>query len=238
MKLPIAGNPSQTTLDRKFSVHSIFLTLQGEGRWAGQRSVFVRFSGCNVWNGREPDRDKGAENSLCALICDTEFFGHDLKQRGGLYTHGELLALIDEVWGTDVKESPFVVFTGGEPGLQLTQGLVYDLQNGSRAYVAVETNGSKILPDDIDWVCVSPKPPMPLVAEKIDEIKVLYPLYDPRPYLGKATYGHLLQPVDVGKQSFAGTIRSAENLKKSIAYCKENPQWRLSIQQHKILGLP
>lgn len=222
-------------MSRTYAVRELFLTLQGEGVWTGARAVFVRLTGCNVWSGDPAHRVRDTENGVCAAWCDTEFRGTD-GQGGGRYSASQLVAKIVEAWGArdDVGVRRIVVFTGGEPGLQLTDELVRAVRDaGFRVHV--ETNGSKSLPAEVDWVTLSPKPPMPITLRRVpDEVKVvLAPGIDPAHFVGAAREAHFVQPLDTGDpETRQAAVRAA------IEYVLANPRWRLTLQTHKALGLP
>lgn len=206
-----------------FSVKEAFYTLQGEGAHAGLPAVFVRFAGCNLWTGREEDRASGSGG--CARWCDTDFVGVD-GLNGGRYTAEGLADLVKRLWPGD---RPRVVLTGGEPLLQVTADLVGVLL-ASRCWVAVETNGTRPLPPGIDWVCVSPKAGAPVVLTQADEVKLVWPQdLNPEAIAAAVAAKHYsLQPMD-------GDPTSTE---VTVAYVQANPRWRLSLQLHKLLGLP
>jgi len=205
-----------------YTVHEIFFTLQGEGANTGRPAVFCRFAGCNLWSGREADR----ASAICRF-CDTEFVG--AGPDGGSF--GTADALVDAVvarWPS--SERPFVVCTGGEPLLQVDAGLV-EAFHRRHCEVAIETNGTRVPPPGIDWVCVSPKANAPLVLTSGDELKLVYPQDggEPERYESLAFRHFFLQPMD-------GPVRD-ENTRKAIEYCLRHPRWRLSVQTHKVLGL-
>ena len=207
-----------------YSVKEIYLTIQGEGFHSGKHAVFCRFSGCNLWNGREKDRKKAICN-----FCDTDFVGTD-GINGSKYLNAELLAnKIDKVWDKNINEK-FVVFTGGEPLLQLDKSLV-DLLHKKKFKVAIETNGTILPPKNIDWICVSPKQGADFNLKYGNELKLVYPQKGLEP----KNFKHLdfdyffLQPMD-GKDL-------QRNILQSVSYCIENPLWRLSLQTHKIMGI-
>lgn len=211
-----------------YKIKEIFYTLQGEGLHSGRPAVFCRFSGCNLWTGRELDRSE----AICRF-CDTDFRGTDGEKGGEYRTAGELADRISATW-PDVSvrtQAPFVVCTGGEPLLQLDEGLVGELhERGFR--VAVETNGTKPAPAGLDWVCVSPKAEAELVLRSGNELKLVYPQQDAAPgrFDGLAFDYFFLQPQD-GPDL-------AQNIRACVTYCKIHPRWRLSLQTHKILGIP
>lgn len=211
----------------RYRVKEIFYTLQGEGSWAGRPAVFCRFTGCNLWTGLEADRDRGPS---CSRWCDTGFIGQGPD--GGRYTNADELAdAVANAWaGTGGR--PYVVCTGGEPALQLDQDAVDALH--TRGFeVAIETNGTRPLPAGIDWTCVSPKAGTGLAVTAGNELKLVYPQPGAEPeryqHLG-ATFGRLLlQPLD--------GPNLAANTDAAIKYCLTHPQWSLSVQTHKNIGV-
>lgn len=210
-----------------YSVKEIFYTLQGEGKQVGVPAVFCRLSGCNLWSGRELDR----LTALCRF-CDTDFVGTDGTLGGKYLTATSLADCILSAWPVTDDRHRFVVLTGGEPLLQVDDALVDALH--SRGFrIAVETNGTVKAPDGIDWICVSPKSKAPLVQTHGDELKLVYPQIDLMPDdlpWRELQFDHfLLQPM-------AGPD-AAENIAATVAYCQAHPQWRLSIQMHKTIGL-
>ena len=210
-----------------YAVKEIFYTLQGEGAQAGRAAVFCRFSGCNLWSGREADR----ASAVCKF-CDTEFVGVDGSGGGKFENAGELADAIASAWPEhDGRGKRFVVCTGGEPLLQLDDLLIQALH--ARDFeVAVETNGTMKAPANLDWVCVSPKAGAPFVQRTGDEIKIVFPQQgiEPSGYAGLAFRHFFLQPMD-------GRERAA-NTELAVRYCMDHPQWRLSLQTHKIVGIP
>ena len=207
-----------------YSVKEIYLTIQGEGFHTGKHAVFCRFSGCNLWTGLEKDRKKAICN-----FCDTDFVGTD-GINGSKYPNAEQLANeIDKVWDKDINEK-FVVFTGGEPLLQLDKPLV-DLLHKKKFKVAIETNGTILPPENIDWICVSPKKGADFNLKYGNELKLVYPQKGLEPKNFKhLNFDHFfLQPMD-GKDL-------QRNILQSVSYCIENPLWRLSLQTHKIMGI-
>jgi 7-carboxy-7-deazaguanine synthase (Cx14CxxC type) len=206
-----------------YAVKEIFLTLQGEGMQAGRRAVFLRLSGCNLWTGREQDR----ATAQCTF-CDTDFVGMD-GENGGRYEAAALAAKVDSLWGKG--DLPLVVITGGEPMLQLEAALI-DALHARGFEIAVETNGTLPAPDGIDWICVSPKAGTEVVQRFGDELKLVWPQpgVDPRQLLGWDFRHFLIQPMDCAD---AGAARQA-----AIDYVLGHPEWRLSLQTHKLLGLP
>jgi len=214
-----------------YSVKEIFYTLQGEGAQAGRAAVFCRFAGCNLWSGREVDRVK----AVCKF-CDTDFVGTDGTGGGKFETAEGLAAAIDGVWTgdnawTNRSDRKFVVMTGGEPLLQLDSDLLTAIK--ARGFqVAVETNGTIAAPLGIDWICVSPKAGTQLVQTSGQELKLVYPQAEAKPNAFEhLRFEHLfLQPMD-------GPDRD-HNTQLAISYCLENPRWRVSLQTHKLMGIP
>jgi 7-carboxy-7-deazaguanine synthase (Cx14CxxC type) len=210
-----------------YAVKEIFYTLQGEGAQAGRAAVFCRFAGCNLWSGREADR----ATAVCKF-CDTDFFGVD-GTGGGRFESAELVAeAVAEKWPMDARAGKrFVVCTGGEPLLQL-DGLLIEALHARGFEIAVETNGTVAAPDGLDWICVSPKAGAALVQRSGDELKLVYPQAEaaPEKFEGLRFRNFFLQPMD-------GPSRAA-NTELALKYCLDHPQWRLSLQTHKILGIP
>ncbi|HLL28723.1 MAG TPA: 7-carboxy-7-deazaguanine synthase [Xanthobacteraceae bacterium] len=206
-----------------YAVKEIFLTLQGEGAQTGRRAVFCRFAGCNLWSGREEDRAA----AVCKF-CDTEFVGTD-GTKGGKYTAADLARTIEQEWGED-RHHRFVVLTGGEPLLQVDEQLVAAL-HAVGFEIAVETNGTVEPPEGLDWVCVSPKAGAEIVVQAGNELKLVFPQQGaaPEDFADLAFEHFSLQPMD-GPDV-------AENTKRALAYCLAHPQWRLSLQTHKALGI-
>ena len=210
-----------------YAVKEIFYTLQGEGANAGRPAVFCRFAGCNLWTGREEDRAE----AVCRF-CDTEFVGTDGPGGGKFASPGALARAVAAEWpGGDPAARPLVVCTGGEPLLQLDPPLIEALHDAGFE-VAVETNGTVVPPPGIDWLCVSPKAEAPLRVTSGDELKLVYPQADAEPerYAGLGFRHFFLQPMD-------GPAREA-NTRAALAYCLAHPRWRLSLQTHKLLGIP
>jgi 7-carboxy-7-deazaguanine synthase (Cx14CxxC type) len=207
-----------------YSVKEIFYTLQGEGLRAGRPSVFCRFAGCNLWTGREEDR-----NSAICKFCDTDFFGTD-GTLGGKFSSAQKLAnLISKQWPEN-KKNKYVVLTGGEPLLQVDKALI-DALHDFEFEIAVETNGTITSPPGIDWLCVSPKSGAGWIQRSGQELKLVYPQAGllPEDIDPSGFENYLLQPMD-------GLMRE-KNTVKAIEYCQENPLWRLSVQTHKILQI-
>jgi 7-carboxy-7-deazaguanine synthase len=208
-----------------YMVKEIFKTLQGEGAQAGRAAVFCRFSGCNLWSGREQDR----AGAVCRF-CDTDFVGTD-GPGGGRFETAEALALaMEQAWASQGPRR-FVVFTGGEPLLQLDPALI-DAIHKFGFEIAVETNGTQAPVDGIDWLCVSPKSGAPLRIRRGHELKLVYPQtgLDPAELLSLRFDHFWLQPMD-------GPDRTA-NTTAAVAYCLSHPPWRLSVQMHKLVGIP
>lgn len=208
-----------------YSVKEMFYTLQGEGGQAGRPAVFCRFSGCNLWSGREQDR----ATAVCDF-CDTDFVGTDGQNGGKFATADELAAAVQALWPDPAQGRPYVVCTGGEPALQLDRPLV-DALHAAGFEIAVETNGTRVLPDGIDWICVSPKAGTELVVTRGQELKLVYPqpLAAPERFAELAFEQFFLQPLD--------GPAARDNQQRCVAYCLQHPQWRLSLQTHKILGI-
>jgi 7-carboxy-7-deazaguanine synthase (Cx14CxxC type) len=209
-----------------YAVKEIFYTLQGEGAQAGRAAVFCRFSGCNLWSGRESDR-----SSATCRFCDTDFVGVD-GPGGGRFESAEALAdAVAEKWPSASAGKRFVVCTGGEPLLQLNAALI-DALHRRQFEIAVETNGTLPAPVGLDWVCVSPKAGSVLVQKTGDELKLVYPQAGAAPEnFGRLAFHHFfLQPMD-------GPSRDA-NTRQAVQYCLDHPMWRLSLQTHKFLGIP
>jgi 7-carboxy-7-deazaguanine synthase (Cx14CxxC type) len=211
-----------------YAVKEIFLTLQGEGVHAGRRAVFVRFAGCNLWSGRERDR----ATAICQF-CDTDFIGMDGDGGGRFDTAAELARAAAETWGGD-RDSRFVVLTGGEPMLQVDQILI-DALHAEGFFIAIESNGTLAVPRSIDWICISPKAQSETVQRSGDELKLVWPQNDSnwQEMEGWAFANLLLQPMDARGDSDA----SQSHLEQAIGFVQAHPKWRLSLQNHKILGL-
>lgn len=207
-----------------YTVKEIFFTIQGEGANTGRAAVFCRFSGCNLWSGREEDRSR----AVCQF-CDTDFVGTG-PDGGRFATADELADAVLRAWRPEDDDTRFVVCTGGEPLLQIDDALIDSLHD--RGFkVAVETNGTRKAPTTIDWICVSPKAGAPVLQRSGDELKLVYPQRDAPPEKFETLdFDHFfLQPMD-GPQVHANT-------QLAIDYCMTHPRWRLSVQTHKILGL-
>ena len=209
-----------------YSIKEIFYTLQGEGTHAGRPAVFCRFSGCNLWTGREEDRSK----AICQF-CDTDFVGTDGEGGGKFKTADALAETINALWPITYTDSKFVVFTGGEPLLQLDTALIASM-HAAGFEIAIETNGTIEVPAGVDWICVSPKMGSVLKVSKGNELKVVIP------QLGQslATY-ETLDFDHFYLQAMDGPLL-ADNLARAIETCKRNPKWKLSLQTHKLLQIP
>ena len=207
-----------------YSVKEIYYTLQGEGHHTGRPAVFLRFAGCNLWNGLEADR----ETAICKF-CDTDFFGLD-GPNGGKFENADSLAnRVAEIWGA--REHRFVVCTGGEPLLQIDEALI-DALHENQFEVAVETNGTLPAPDGLDWTCVSPKAEAELIIRSGKELKLVFPQKgaEPERFVDLDFDQFYLQPMD-GPELKANTV-------SAVDYCKQHPKWQLSLQTHKLLGIP
>jgi 7-carboxy-7-deazaguanine synthase len=215
--------PGYTLIMSHYKVKEIYYTLQGEGAHTGRPAVFLRFTGCNLWSGREEDR----QNAICTF-CDTDFVGMD-GTNGGRYTADELAQCLFELW-PDNAGNKYVVCTGGEPLLQLDELLIDALHQGGFE-IGIETNGTLPVPSGVDWICVSPKAQTDIVVKKGNELKLVVRQENVEPeqfhHLG---FDHFfLQPMD-------GPEREAHT-KWAIEYCLRNPLWRLSLQTHKLTGI-
>jgi len=208
-----------------YSVKEIFATLQGEGTHTGRAAVFCRFAGCNLWTGREADR----ASAVCRF-CDTDFVGVDGAGGGRFDDAQALAAACARAWGPG-RAGRFLVLTGGEPMLQVDRELVAAL-HAEGFEIAIETNGTRAVTPGIDWVCVSPKAGAPLAVTGGDELKLVHPQVgvDPASFAHLSFHHFLLQPMD--------GAHAAEARAECIAYCRAHPRWRLSLQTHKLLGIP
>ena len=206
-----------------YRIKEIYFTQQGEGSNTGRDFVFVRFSGCNLWSGKEKNR----KSAICQF-CDTDFYGTD-GINGGVYSAQQLIEKIKSLW-VSRDDNIAVVLTGGEPLLQVNDELVAALKQ-EQIYIAVETNGTLDAPDHIDWICMSPKANTEIKLKKGNEIKVIFPQesLDPEKFSLFDFSEFYLQPMDSNKYQ--------ENLNATISYCQKNPKWKLSLQTHKILGI-
>jgi len=205
-----------------YKIKEIYYTIQGEGYHSGRPAVFCRFSGCNLWSGREVDRHK----AICQF-CDTDFWGTD-GENGGLYTASDL---VKKIISLSPMNNPFVVCTGGEPALQIDKKLIETFHDHNIS-MAIETNGTKELQDGIDWICVSPKANTEIVVTQGNELKLVYPQRSISPAdFENSKFDHFyLQPMD--------SPSITENTRACVEYCKEHPKWKLSIQSHKYINIP
>ena len=208
-----------------YNIKEIYYTLQGEGFYTGRPAIFIRFSGCNLWNGLEADRNK----AICDW-CDTNFFGIN-GPNGGKHSAPRIKKIIIRLWPSKQPEKPYVVFTGGEPLLQLDNKLISAVHNIGFE-IGIETNGTITPPKGIDWVCVSPKANTNLVVKAGNELKFVYPQCGLNPEKHeKLDFDHFfIQPMDGSSQN--------ENIKKSKEFVAKNPKWKISLQTHKLLGIP
>ena len=209
-----------------YSVKEIYYTLQGEGAQTGRAAVFLRFAGCNLWSGLEQDR----EQAVCQF-CDTDFVGTDGPGGGKFPDAASLARAVFSAWPGQARSKPYVVCTGGEPLLQLDTALIAALHD-SGLEIGLETNGTQLPPPGIDWICVSPKAGAEQKLLRGDELKLVYPQAgaEPERYDGLDFRHFFLQPMD-------GKSREA-NTEAATRYCLEHPQWRLSLQTHKLIGIP
>lgn len=209
-----------------YAVKEMFYTLQGEGLRAGRPAVFCRFAGCNLWTGRDGDRAE----AICTF-CDTDFVGTDGVGGGRFETAGTLAETVGSLWPMNRGGNRYVVFTGGEPLLQLDRALI-DAMHLLDFEVAVETNGTIAAPAGIDWICVSPKAGASLVQRQGHELKLVYPQVgaEPEKFEALSFENFLLQPM-WGDQT-------KKNMSDAARYCMEHPRWHLSVQTHKWIGIP
>ena len=207
----------------KYRIKEIFFTQQGEGKNTGKDFIFVRFSGCNLWSGQEKHR----ASAICKF-CDTDFYGTD-GINGGKYQAKELIEKIKSLW-ISADSQIRVVLTGGEPLLQVDKGLINALKT-ENIYIAVETNGTLEAPDGIDWICMSPKANTEIKLRKGSEVKVVYPQKNLNPdnFNVLDFKNFYIQPMD--------SENYEDNVSQSVKYCMQNPNWKLSLQTHKILGI-
>ena len=211
-----------------YAVKEIFYSLQGEGAHAGRPAIFCRFSGCNLWSGKEQHR----ADAICQF-CDTDFVGTDGDGGGSFADASQLAVRIKSFWPQNIADNthPYVVCTGGEPLLQLDTPLI-DALHAQGIEIAVETNGTLPVPAGIDWICVSPKAGAKLVVEAGDELKLVYPQDGHQPAdFHTCQFDHLfLQPLYDENQP--------QHVANTVDYCLKHPRWNLSLQTHKLLGLP
>jgi len=211
-----------------YSVKEVFYSLQGEGFHSGRPAIFCRMSKCNLWTGREADRAE----AICQF-CDTDFIGTD-GQNGGKFNNAEALCQhLLGFWQNNNEQNPFIVLTGGEPLLQVDEDLIKTLHN-NKFEIAVETNGTKTAPTGIDWICMSPKANAPIILDSGDELKLVFPQPDlmPEKVADLAFSYFYLQPMDDQDPNI-----TQQNIKQAVAYCLAHPQWKLSLQTHKLLGI-
>ncbi|MEY8248776.1 MAG: 7-carboxy-7-deazaguanine synthase [Bermanella sp.] len=218
-------------------IKEAFYTLQGEGARSGRASVFIRFSKCNLWNGRE----SGRAAALCQF-CDTDITGID-GENGGIYSPTSLLELALTLWPSGSGGAPYVVFTGGEPALQLTAELVSAFKVAGFE-TAVESNGTLPLPSNLDWVCISPKGKSELVIKECDELKLVYPQDDlqPQQVAHIRARHYFISPMahfgeTLGAENESSGMIMRENMQAATQFCLQHPKWRMSLQTHKLLGI-
>ena len=208
-----------------YSIKEIYYTIQGEGFHTGRPAIFIRFSGCNLWTGLEDDR----KDAIC-FWCDTDFVGTN-GLNGGIYSVNQILEIIINLWPKSKNIKPYIVCTGGEPLLQIDQKFISTLHKAGFE-IGLETNGTIPLPNGIDWICVSPKANSKLKLKTGNELKLIYPQknINPKDHENLNFDHFFIQPMDNKNQK--------ENILKSKTFIKKNPIWKLSIQTHKILGIP
>lgn len=208
-----------------YSVKEMFYTLQGEGAQAGRPAVFCRFTGCNLWSGREQDRAK----AICDF-CDTDFVGTDGQNGGKFRSPQELARKVRSFWPLNNEGTPYVVCTGGEPLLQLDEALIAAFR-AEGLEIALETNGTLPVPEGVDWICVSPKGASEIVQTYGHELKLVYPQAQAMPerFRDLEFDNYYLQPLDDALQT--------ANTKAAVEYCMAHPQWKLSLQTHKFIGI-
>lgn len=214
-----------------YSVKEMFYSLQGEGLQTGRPSIFVRFAGCNLWSGREQDR----ATAVCDF-CDTDFVGVDGQHGGKFATVDELCKAILALWPAR-SITPYIIFTGGEPALQLDQPLV-DKLHELGCEIGIESNGTRPLPSGIDWVCISPKGDSEVIITECDELKLVFPQPKAMPerfehIQAKVRFLSPLNPPDAEML----ILSTQETVKQALQYCLDHPQWRLSLQTHKLLNI-
>lgn len=209
-----------------YQVKEIYYTLQGEGARTGRAAVFLRFAGCNLWSGLEKDRVR----AVCKF-CDTDFVGVNGVNGGSFSSAAELASSVAALWPQKQASKPYVVCTGGEPLLQLNSALI-DSLHAQGFEIAIESNGTIEAPHGIDWICVSPKAEAEIVQRRGDELKLVYPQIDAAPErFASLDFQHFyLQPMDAPERE--------ANTRAATEYCLAHPQWRLSLQTHKLIGLP
>ena len=208
-----------------YTVKEIYFTLQGEGYHTGRPAVFIRFTGCNLWTGLEWNR----QNAICNW-CDTDFVGTD-GPNGGKYSAIEITNIISDLWPENQSSRPYIVCTGGEPLLQIDNTLIETIHDAGFE-IGLETNGTILPPQGIDWICVSPKSKADFILKKGNELKIVFPQsgINPQQHENLEFDHFFIQPMDGEKQK--------ENIKKSEEFVFKHPQWKLSLQTHKIVGIP
>ena len=208
-----------------YTVKEIYFTLQGEGYYTGRPAVFIRFTGCNLWTGLEWDR----QSAICNW-CDTDFVGTD-GPNGGKYSAIEITNIISDLWPESQPSRPYIVCTGGEPLLQMDNTLIETIHDAGFE-IGLETNGTILPPQGIDWICVSPKSKADFILKKGNELKIVFPQsgINPQQHENLEFDHFFIQPMDGEKQK--------ENIKKSEEFVFKHPQWKLSLQTHKIVGIP
>jgi len=208
-----------------YTVKEIYFTLQGEGYHTGRPAVFIRFTGCNLWTGLEWDR----QSTICNW-CDTDFVGTD-GPNGGKYSAIEITNIISDLWPESQSSRPYIVCTGGEPLLQMDNTLIKTIHDAGFE-IGLETNGTILPPQGIDWICVSPKSKADFILKKGNELKIVFPQssLNPRQHENLKFDHFFIQPMDGKKQK--------ENIKKSEEFVFKHPHWKLSLQTHKIMGIP
>ncbi len=223
-----------------YRVKEMFYSLQGEGAQSGRASVFCRFSKCNLWTGREKDR----ANAVCNF-CDTDFVGTDGQNGGEFQSAAALAKAVNDLWKsgqpttqTNLKVKPYVIFTGGEPLLQLDEGLIDEMHRVGFE-VGVETNGTLPAPVGIDWLCVSPKADAEVVLTQCDEVKLVFPqaLAPPERFENVEARHYFLSPMADHSVISGHDALKTSNMRLATEYCLSHPQWRLTLQMHKILGI-
>ncbi len=209
-----------------YQVKEVYLSVQGEGARTGRPAIFLRFAGCNLWTGREADRAE----AVCKF-CDTDFVGTEGPGGGKFDQAHDLARAVADKWPVENSETPYVVCTGGEPLLQFDAPLI-EAMHECGLEIAIETNGTLPIPKGVDWVCVSPKAGADFVAQSGNELKLVYPQLgaEPERYEGLSFVNYFLQPMD------GPNLRN--NMAAAAEYCMAHPQWRLSLQTHKLLGIP
>jgi 7-carboxy-7-deazaguanine synthase len=217
-------------LNPQLRIKEAFYTLQGEGARSGRASVFIRFSKCNLWNGRE----SGRAAALCHFCDITGIDG----ENGGIYSIESLLELALSLWPENPEGTPYVVFTGGEPALQLTNELVGEFKKAGFE-TAVESNGTLPLPKNLDWICISPKGKSDVIIHQCDELKLVFPQLDlPPEQVDHIQANHyFISPMAYYGENESSGMIVRENMQAATQYCLQHPKWRISLQTHKLLGI-